>query len=143
VKLKFWIAIFITSLLFLSCEENDVKSINLKNAIFKAEGNNPSWKLEIDSNNGIHFYSNSKLGKIITPSSKNIEIMDVAATSYHAETESATIKVEIFRKQCINSKNHSETKYEVRIQAKKNDDLDFISFIGCGEYIVESNFSGD
>jgi len=41
--------------------------------------------------------------------------MDVAATSYHAETESAKMKVEIFRKQCIDSKTHRETKYEVRV----------------------------
>ena len=56
MKLKVWILLLITSALIMSCSEKEVTSINLKNAIFKAEGNNPSWKLEIDSNNGIHFY---------------------------------------------------------------------------------------
>lgn len=137
MKFKSLILVFIASVLFLNCGENEVKNIELKDAIFRAEGNNPSWKLEIDSNNGIHFYSNSKLDKIITQSSKIIEVMDVASTSYHAETDSVEIKVEIFRKQCINSKTHRETKYEVRVSAKNSSDSKFQKFKGCGEFLTE------
>ena len=108
-----------------------------QSAIFRAEGYYPSWKLEIDSKNGIHFHSNSKLGKIITPDSKIHPTIDISATSssYHAETESANIKVEIFKKQCIDSKKSSETKYEVHIQAKATSDNEYQNFKGCGEYI--------
>jgi len=137
VKYKFWILALIASVLLLNCGEKEVRSIDLKDAIFRAEGNNPSWKLEIDSNNGIHFYSNSKLDKIITLDSKIIEIMDGAMASYHAATDSAEIKVEIFRKQCIDSKTHKETKYEVRVEAKKSSDSEFQKFKGCGEFIAE------
>ena len=68
--------------------------------------------------------------------------MDIAATSYHAETESAIIKIEIFRKQCINSKTHSETKYEVRVSAKSNGDSQFTSFKGCGSFLSDKRLSG-
>ena len=134
MRLKLSALLLIASLMIVSCGEKEVENINLKDAIFKAEGNNPNWKLEIDSNNGIHFYSNTKLDKIVTPSSKLIKIMDVAATSYHAETELAQIKVEIFRKQCINAKTYSETKYEVRVKVKKSIDEEYQSFKGCGYY---------
>lgn len=137
MKYKLWILVLIASVLFLNCGEKEVKSIDLEDAIFRAKGNNPSWKLEIDANNGIHFNSNSKLDKIITQSSKIIEIMNVAATSYHATTDSVEIKIEIFRKQCIDSKTNKETKYEVRVSAKNNDDNDFTIFKGCGEFLTE------
>jgi len=124
------------STLLLNCGEQEVKSINLKDAIFRAEGNDPSWKLEIDANNGIHFYSNSALEKIITQNSKNLELMDVAVTSYYAETDSSQIRVEIYRKQCIDSKTHRETKYEVRVSAKNSSENEFQKFKGCGEFIT-------
>ena len=137
MKFTSLILVLLASVLLLNCGEKEVRNIDLKDAIFRAEGNNPSWKLEIDSNNGIHFYSNSTLDKIITPGSKIIEIMDGATASYHAATDSAEIKVEIFRKQCIDSKTHKETKYEVRVSAKNKDDKDFTIFKGCGEFIAK------
>ena len=136
MKLKFWILFFFTSLLFINCGEDGIKNINLEDAIFKAEGSNPSWKLEIDSKNGIHFYSYSKVDKIITTSSKITELMDVALTSYYAETESVEIKVAIFKKQCIDSKESREFKHEVRVSAKNNVDDSFTTFKGCGDFVV-------
>lgn len=141
MKLKLWIMLLITLVLLLNCDKNEIKIIQLKDAIFRAEGNNPTWKLEIDLNNGIHFYSNSELENIITPSSKIIEIMDVATTSYHANTEAANIKVEIFKKQCIDSKEHKEFKYEVKISAKNSGDTVFTTFKGCGNFIADKRLN--
>ncbi|MCF6270634.1 MAG: hypothetical protein L3J41_13050 [Melioribacteraceae bacterium] len=139
MKLKLLALLLITSLIFLNCSEPEIKNINLKDAIFRAEGNNPAWKLEIDSNNGIHFYSNTKLEKIVTPSSTLVEIINVATTNYNAETESAQIKIEIFKKQCIDSEEYKEFKYEVRVQAKNTADDDFQLFKGCGEFLANKN----
>ncbi len=137
MKLKLLILLLITSLTLFNCGEKEIKNIKLKDAIFRAEGNNPSWKLEIDSKNGIHFYSNSKLEKIITPSSELVEIMNVATINYNAESESAHIKVEIFKKQCIDSQESKEFKYEVRVKAKYKADNDFQLFKGCGEFLTD------
>ena len=38
MKLKIWILLLITSASIISCGEKKVESINLENAIFKAEG---------------------------------------------------------------------------------------------------------
>ena len=142
MKFKYYLILVVASLLLLNCGEKEVQEINLENAIFKASGNNPSWKLEIDSNKGIHFYSNSKVSKIKTSTSNQIEIMDVAATSFHAKTDSSTIRVEIFRKQCIDSKKRSEFNYEVRVKAKNNGDKDFTEFKGCGIFIPDKRLNG-
>ncbi len=139
---KIWILLLITSVITLNCGENKIENINLSDAIFKAEGYNPNWKLEIDSKNGIHFYSNSEMNKIITLNSTKTKIMDVASTSFHGKTESAEIIVEIFRKQCINSKMHTETKYEVRVKAKRNKDNNYKPFKGCGEFIFDKRLNG-
>ena len=50
MKLKFWMLLLILSATIVSCSEKGVTNINLENAIFEAEGNNPSWKLKINSN---------------------------------------------------------------------------------------------
>jgi len=139
MKFKLSIVLLITSLMLLNCGEKEVENIDLKDAIFIAQGNNPSWKLEIDSKNGIHFYSNSKLEKIITQSSTIVGIMNVATTNYNAETESAHIEVEIFKKQCIDSRKSKEFKYEVRVKAKNIVDNDFKLFKGCGEFLADKN----
>ena len=138
MKMKLLLVILITSFLLLNCGEKEIKEINLANPIFKASGHNPSWKLEIADNSGIYFYSNSEFGKIITPNSEEIKIMDVAATSYQAEN----IKVEIFRKQCIDSKDSKESKYEVRIQVKKSGDKESKILKGCGEFIADKRLDG-
>ena len=138
---RIWILLLISSVITLNCGENKIENINLSDAIFKAEGYNPNWKLEIDSKNGIHFYSNSEVNKIITLNSTKTEIIDVATTSFHGNTESAEIIVEIFRKQCINSKMHRETKYEVSVKAKKSRDNNYKPFKGCGEFIVDKRLN--
>jgi heat shock protein HslJ len=138
MKVKLLFVILITSLLLLNCGEKEIKEINLANPIFKASGHNPDWKLEIAENGGIHFYSHSEFGKIVTPNSEEIKIMDVAATSYQAEN----IKVEIFRKQCIDSKDSRESKYEVIIHVKKSVDKEFKRLKGCGEFIADKRLDG-
>ncbi len=137
MRLKLLVLLLVISVLLVNCGKNNIEKIVLKDAIFTAEGYNPAWKLKIDSNNGIHFYSNSNLDKIVTENSNVHAMMDISATSYNAKTDSAQIKVEIFRKQCINSKTHTETKYEVRVVAKRNEDDNYTKLKGCGSYLLE------
>lgn len=135
MKLRLWLTLLLASIFVLNCGEKEIKSIDLKDAIFRAEGNHPSWKLELDSNDGIHFYSNSEFGKITTSNSKKNILLDIDATSYHAKTELAEIKVVIFRKQCLDSKEHKEFKFEVKVATKNKGDENFSNFTGCGEYL--------
>ncbi len=137
MKVKLSVLLLVVSALLVNCGKNNIEKIVLKDAIFSAEGYNPEWKLKIDSNNGIHFYSNSALDKIVTVNSDVHTMMGISATSYNAKTDSAQIKVEIFRKQCINSKTDTETKYEVRVIAKRNEDNNYTKLKGCGSYLLE------
>jgi hypothetical protein len=62
--------------------------------------------------------------------------------SYNAKTELAQIKVEIFRKQCIDAKSNRETKYEVRIKAKRSSDKELKIFKGCGKFYADKKIGG-
>jgi uncharacterized membrane protein len=138
MKIKKWAILLLTSLILINCGENDIEKIGLKDAIFKASGNNPKWLLEIDSNNGIHFYSNSELGKIITLDSKRNDVIDSGIISFDAEKDANKITIEIYRKQCIDSHKNKEFKYEVKLNVEQLNQKGFLIFKGCGEFT--SNF---
>jgi len=138
MKVKIFVLLLMTSLVVINCGEKEINEINLKNAVFKATGNYPSWKLEIDSNNGIHFYSNSEYGNIVADTSDN-SLINLSVHSYHATTNSNEIKIEIYRKQCLDSKKHSEFKYEVMVGIKKISDDEYVKLKGCGEFLNNMN----
>ena len=113
------------------------KSNQPTHIIFKASGNEPSWEVTINVDGGMKFISESEIGSIKAPNSKKIPIMDVAATSYVADTESANIRVDIFKDECINQLSHDTLGYRVEVFVKKSFDEEFSEFFGCGKYLPD------
>lgn len=97
---------------------------------FIGSGNEPFWSVEIDLDQRMIF---KVLGadSINVPTVPAIRLMDVAASSYRAETTAGLLNIVVYDQVCINdmSGDSLPKRVEVYLGEKK--------FSGCGQYLVD------
>ncbi len=113
------------------------KSIQPTNIIFTASGESPKWEITISTSGVIEFISKTEISKINFPNSKEIPIMDVAAKSYVAETESSNIRVEIFKEECVSKLSNDTLSFRTKVMVKNSGKEKFTEFLGCGKYVPD------
>ncbi|WP_049792057.1 copper resistance protein NlpE N-terminal domain-containing protein [Christiangramia forsetii] len=103
---------------------------------FKATGNEPFWSLEIDFNNKMHFKTLAdEEMELISPVPDPVKPQDVDAVSYRAKTESGTLHVTIFRKDCQDTMSGEKSDHFVRVSASTGENGEMMDFEGCGTYL--------
>lgn len=113
------------------------KSIEPTNIIFSAYGEDPKWEITIGASGVIQFISKTEISEVNFPNSKETPIMDVAARSYVAETESANIRVEIIKEECVNQLSLDTLSFRTRVMVKNSGKEKFTEFLGCGKYLPD------
>ena len=138
-----FIILFLLGLMGFKCgsaeEDSNVvqNAVQPTNIIFKANGTNPNWELSIKIGGAIEFRSDTKISRVNTPTSEEIPIMDVAATSFHAETETNKIRVEVFGDECINGTSTDTLAYRAKVFISNLGESEFIELSGCGMYLPD------
>lgn len=103
---------------------------------FKATGNEPFWSLEIDFNNNMHFKALAQEElNLKFPVPDPVKPQDVDAISYRAQTESGTLHVTIFRKDCQDTMSGKKSDHFVRVSASTGENGEMMDFEGCGTYL--------
>jgi heat shock protein HslJ/uncharacterized membrane protein len=108
------------------------------NAIdFKATGNEPSWSLEIDFDQKMHFKSLNHPQELITPVPKPELVQDQSAERYHAITERGELLVTISQKICTDPMSGEKFPSSVSVFVKLTTDDDFTEYTGCGGRLLD------
>lgn len=116
----------------------EVSGLQQSSVDFKATGNEPSWSLEIDFDQKMHFKSLNHPYELITPV-PNPELNPGESTeTYHAVTESGELLVTITRKICKDPMSGTQYPSSVSVLVKRITDDDFAAFAGCGGRLLDS-----
>jgi heat shock protein HslJ/uncharacterized membrane protein len=103
---------------------------------FYATGNEPFWNLAIDLDKEMRF---SRMGypELITPPGEENRAMDANVVMYGAETDSATLVVEISQGVCKDTMADEERPFKVRVRYKTANDTEYTEVVGCGNYLAD------
>lgn len=144
MKISLWKLLLILFISYSCQSENSEgkktlvqNSLLEQNVIFQASGTEPNWQIQINVNRRIKIESDTKYSNLTTPDSKVNPIMDVAATSYHAETKSTEIRLEIFKQECIDKTSGDTLSYMTNLYIKFKNEDEFTKFGGCGKYLPD------
>lgn len=109
-----------------------------KNEFVFFKGSGDGWQLQI-SEDYISFSSDSLgLKSFITPTTEPLRLASTNIKNYRAIVKSGTLDVRIAQGQC----EDSSMDYEVAIKVKNGADKDFAEFIGCGNYLLNTQTNG-
>jgi heat shock protein HslJ/uncharacterized membrane protein len=110
---------------------------NLENGIyFRASGNEPAWSLKI-SEKQIEF--NSLKPGFESFNSVHVEpvrAMDANVKMYRVATETGTMSIQIFQKECTNTMSGEKFPYAVEIEITIKNKSGKLN--GCGNYITDA-----
>lgn len=102
---------------------------------FKATGNEPSWVVEIDFNNGIHFKSLDDNNFDITTKTPAVrKPQDISATNYKGDFEDGYIQVMVYHETCTDDMAGEAFDNKVRVSITNNTTDEATEYNGCGNY---------
>ena len=122
-------------------QDNTVEAnepVPLTSIDFKATGNEPSWVLEIDFGNQMHFKSLNHPDELFTPVPKPDIAQDVPVERYRAVTDQGELMVSIMPDTCMDNMSGEQFPYSVTVSAKLSNENDYMEFKGCGRYFLDS-----
>ncbi|MFZ0134235.1 MAG: hypothetical protein WAK95_16970 [Desulfobacterales bacterium] len=102
---------------------------------FFAVGNEPSWALDIDFDQGMRFKSPSGLPELNTPPGREDKAQDADVTRFFAGTEAGTLIVTVSRGRCTDTMSGEIFPFRVKIDVKRSVDADYKTVEGCGRYV--------
>ncbi|MFD1315944.1 META domain-containing protein [Namhaeicola litoreus] len=101
---------------------------------FYAQGNEPSWNLEMDLDKVMTFKNMD--GLVFTaPSVEPSLAMDANVKRYRAITESGEIIIQLHKVKCSDTMSDKEFGYKVNIDFKSSNENNYVSYTGCGDYV--------
>ncbi len=103
---------------------------------FYVRGNEPSWAVDIDMENGIKF---SNLDGLIieTTSLKIHQAADATVTRISGGGDSGEIIVTITEEECRDMMSDEKFRNSVKVEIKREGEDEYGSFIGCGQYVPD------
>ena len=101
---------------------------------FYATGNEPFWNLAIDFDREMRF---SRMGEsdIVTPDGEEERAMDANVVTLSAESDSASLVVEIIQELCQDTMADEQKPFRVRLRYKTGSQ-EFTEVSGCGNYLA-------
>lgn len=108
---------------------------------FYAFGNEPSWSLDIDFENNMHF-KNSDGRDIITAAGKGEKAMDANVIRYASKNGTAFLSIQIMQQGCTDPMSGEKFAYSVSVETKNNEEAVAQHFTGCGKYITNEKLNG-
>ncbi|OIP49928.1 MAG: hypothetical protein AUK33_09145 [Flavobacteriaceae bacterium CG2_30_34_30] len=109
---------------------------------FTAAGNEPFWGLEITEKDINFTFLDSITNQFSAPFRYPIRADDTTIKTYKLKTEQMEMLISISEEECINTMSGAISAYKVEVNLKRNTDKDFLSFLGCGSYTIDSNLQG-
>lgn len=110
---------------------------SVSNLTFKANGNEPSWNLNIELYHAVKFTSmDENRFNISAPLSEPSKSERKDALSYHVQSESGRLNVSIFKEPCVDSMSGEAYEYKVIVLAQ-SDTSEVVQYEGCGRYPQE------
>lgn len=111
-----------------------LKKASIENA-FIAHGNEPSWSLKIINDKTIEFKTlDDHMFKLTTPVPEPNKPQDVKALNYSIETESGSLQITIFNRNCIDDMSGESFGHKVTVHAQQGEMETPVKYEGCGDY---------
>lgn len=102
---------------------------------FKAMSNEPSWVVEIDFSNGIHFKSlDDHHFDITTKIPEARKPQDISATNYKGDFEGGYIQVMVYHTPCTDDMSGEVYENKVRVSITNTQTDETTEYEGCGNY---------
>jgi len=151
--MKKWIPSVVIILLFVSCKSSATaqqevlkteptqaykqQMENLEQAIyFRGVGNEPEWSLKI-AQETIEFTSlKPGFESFKSPHVEPVRAMDANVKMYRVATETGTMSIQIFQKECTNTMSGEKFPYAVEIEITIKNKSGKLN--GCGKYITDA-----
>jgi len=109
---------------------------NQKGIDFYAVGNEPSWSLDIDFEEGFHFKNLDGVDFNAT-ASKFVKAIDHDIIRYRSVTEAGEIIVQLNNTKCTDNMSGQPFEYRVTVDFKTSSETDFKTYKGCGNYVPD------
>tara|TARA_R110002050_G_scaffold109799_1_gene221403 strand:+ start:133497 stop:134282 length:786 start_codon:yes stop_codon:yes gene_type:complete len=108
---------------------------------FKAQGNEPGWKVITTPNRMVYSYNNGQDSVVYAQIQIN-NIMDVAGISYTGITEDGKrISLQVFKEKC--SDTMADKQWDFRCKLSVFDGNEETKLTGCGEFLEDGRLEGN
>lgn len=103
---------------------------------FYARGNEPSWSLDMDFEQGFYFKTLNGIEIIILPVDGK-KAMDANVLRFYTETETGTLIITILEKECNDTMSDEVFPNKTRIEFKRSNEEVIQIYEGCGRYVTD------
>lgn len=102
---------------------------------FYAIGNEPSWGLDLDFEDGFKFKTMEY--EFNCPAVEGHKAEDADVTIFRAKTEAGEMIISLFGTACTDNMSGEKFSHRVEVDIKRGDAKEFTNYEGCGRYVFD------
>lgn len=102
---------------------------------FYAIGNEPSWGLDMDFEDGFKFKTMEY--EFNCPAVEGHKAEDADVTIFRAKTEAGEIIISLFGTPCTDNMSGEKFSHRVEVDIKRGDAKEYTNYEGCGRYVFD------